>query len=226
MKNKSKLVTSDQKHIHPDLEAIIARHKHFEFKKPLENSSIKAFDLFLNKLDQHLNKKTIFDLGCGTGESTFYLSQKYPDHLIVGVDKSESRLSRHKAFKKDPPRNLIFLQCELIDFWLLAHRHRTQFELTKQYLLYPNPWPKQKLVKKRFHAHPLFETILSLAAEFELRTNWKIYAEEFVFALKLYGWEGSEVENYHPQEFITNFEKKYFLSEHQLYKVQVKKREA
>ena len=58
--------------------------------------------------------------------------------------------------------------------------HRSSF------LFFPNPWPKAySEIKRRFHAHPVFATMASLAPCLELRTNWRIYAEECAVALSI-----------------------------------------
>ena len=75
------------------------------------------------------------------------------------------------------------LQANLIDFWRLSVQ--TEWRLQKHYLLYPNPWPKKKHLQRRWHGHPVFPSILELGGELELRTNWKIYADEFNQAVNL-----------------------------------------
>jgi tRNA G46 methylase TrmB len=40
------------------------------------------------------NCKFILDAGCGTGRSSLVLGERFPDHIIVGVDRSLDRLGR------------------------------------------------------------------------------------------------------------------------------------
>lgn len=165
----------------------------------------------------------MLDSGCGTGTSTRTLAAMHPDCLVIGIDRSLSRLSRLGQsafpFRQD---NAIWVQAELASFWRLALE--AGWRLHHHYLLYPNPWPKPGQLQRRWHAHPVFPRILALGGVLELRSNWRIYAEEFRQALLLarpgmeirlesavseQDWEGIE----------TPFGLKYARSGHRLYRL-------
>jgi len=55
------------------------------------------------------NPKKILDIGCGPGNSTEVLYNKYPDAYILGVDKSEEMIKTAKT--KYP--NLDFKICDV-----------------------------------------------------------------------------------------------------------------
>jgi hypothetical protein len=43
----------------------------------------------------------VLDSGCGTGRSTMLLGQKYPNSIVVGVDRSLLRLTKNRDVKKE-----------------------------------------------------------------------------------------------------------------------------
>jgi tRNA (guanine-N7-)-methyltransferase len=100
--------------------------------------------------------------------------------------------------------------------------HTAQMVAKKVYLLYPNPSPKPEHLKRRWHAHPIFPTLLACAETLELRTNWAIYAQEFALALQSCGWRAVQEPLPLAQALsapISNFEAKYAASGHALWRV-------
>ena len=90
------------------------------------------------------------------------------------------------------------------------------------YLLYPNPWPKIGHLARRWHGHPVFPTLLELGGVLECRSNWRIYVEEFCFAVARLTPHTPRCEPYSPREALTPFERKYLASGHALYRAVVK----
>jgi len=220
---KSKIVTSNQLDIHEELINILVKYSCEEYKRPIADFSLKTFKEILTWVDRFDGKEIVLDLGCGTGESSFNLAKIYPNRLVIGIDKSFSRIERKNNFKKDLPSNVMIVRGELLDLCFLFYKATIQQRLIvyKQYLFYPNPWPKKKLIKRRFHANPVFAFMMKTSKQFELRTNWKIYAEEFLIASQFYEAKDVKIEEFTPTETISNFEQKYLLSDHNLFKVQV-----
>lgn len=196
--------------VHPSLVTTVKKYAKSEFLRPIPSHQL---DVFLT-IEQFIKKTTaplIIDSGCGTGHSSLNLAQMYPDHLVIGIDKSFCRLKRGSAKN---PGNLFLVRGELIDLWRLLAK--AKLSIKRHYLFYPNPWPKIGHLKRRFHAHPIFHTMVSLAPYFELRTNWDIYAKECYTALKVLGKRPSlslKTDN----EPISLFEKKYLKDSCSLY---------
>jgi tRNA G46 methylase TrmB len=217
MSNASSIVTSNQTGVHKDLESSIKKHLTNSFRKPYRPFSGEIFHQ-ANEIIQDSNLPIILDSGCGTGESSFILSEQNPDSLIVGIDKSEKRLDK---FISDESiyneNNLILIRADVIDIWRMIKQ--SNWNIKEHYLLYPNPWPKKDQIKRRWHGHPVFPEMLSLCHQIELRTNWKIYAEEFKFALELVVNQSVSIETINTDSFISPFEKKYYESGHELYRV-------
>jgi tRNA (guanine-N7-)-methyltransferase len=217
MSNKSSIVTSNQTGVHDALESSIKKHLANPFRKPYRPFSGEIFHK-ANEIIQDSDLPIILDSGCGTGESSFILSEQNQGALIVGIDKSEKRLD---SFIKDDniyhKGNLILIRADVIDIWRMIKQ--SDWDIKKHYLLYPNPWPKKVQLKRRWHGHPVFPEMLSLCNQIELRTNWQIYAEEFKVALELVVGESVSMEILEGSSFISPFEKKYYESGHELYRV-------
>nr|XP_061809038.1 tRNA (guanine-N(7)-)-methyltransferase-like [Nerophis lumbriciformis] len=160
----------------------------------------------------------LVDAGCGTGESTYALAREHRESWVVGIDRSAHRLSRPKGAngQGERPDNALMIQADLVGWLQLAALGRWQFDGI--YLLYPNPYPKPKHLQRRWHAHGIFPTLLALTSAVELRTNWRIYADELVQALRRYELD-STVARYKPDRPVSPFERKYQASGHELFKV-------
>ncbi len=211
-------VVSNQAGIHPQLKKIVNKHLSSHFQCPISDTQKHQFDRAWNWLQLQLQQQQrpfIIDCGCGTGMSSFLLAQQHPDKLIIGIDQSSHRL-RNSARYTAKQRNLYYIQARLEEFWLLALK--ADLHPDKQFLFYPNPWPKHKHLRRRWHGHPIFPVILKLCDKLELRTNWSIYAKEFHFALSLGGIDNQLLE-YRPQSPISRFELKYGASQHPLFRV-------
>ncbi|MCF6262061.1 MAG: methyltransferase domain-containing protein [Xanthomonadales bacterium] len=228
---KSREVISSQPGIHPDLRKVILKHSENEWKQPIRAHTGLAFERF-NRLRETAGfDGFILDVGCGTGQGTLQLAQQYPQSLLVGIDQSEQRLGRGvlRAEQKTLLNsgsvrigNCMLLRAEAADFWRLLSVEGLKPE--KIFILYPNPWPKPGQLLRRWHAHPVFPTLMALGSPIELRSNWKIYLQEFAQGVALLTDEKPEVKLLPTAKFAgvysTPFEKKYFESGHALWCLQ------
>lgn len=216
MKQPSREISSNQKGIHPDLEAIVEKYILSAFRKPITAFNLQAFEI-AEKWYQKNPDNFILDSCCGVGESTYHIARQYPDAMVIGVDQSEHRIESNSDWEL--PKNALLLRADLIDFWRLAADNG--WKLRRHFLLYPNPWPKKKHLQRRWHGHPVFPVLKQLGGELELRTNWQLYAEEFSLAMKLLTGQASMTEKWFPQSPITPFERKYQSSGQELYRVRL-----
>lgn len=215
--NDSRPVRSSQAGIHPRLERLLERCRNSTWDRPLHAASCRAFER-LRPVVEAERRPLVLDAGCGTGASTRALAVYFPDHLVIGVDKSRDRLGRIGA-SEFPWReeNAVWLRADLTTFWRLARQ--AGWALERHYLLYPNPWPKPGHLQRRWHAHPVFPELLGLGGRLELRTNWRIYAEEFAFVLNRFHGRSVKVTRLSVHRPLTPFERKYRDSGHPLYSV-------
>lgn len=212
MEANSRKVVSNQAGCHQDLDKIVLKHKQSQFLKPVAEHSIDAFEQIITAIQFH-NLPVIFDACCGVGDSTRNLAKQYPNYFVVGVDKSDFRLSKNR---QENPDNMILVRSDLNDFYRLAAQHNFKAEQHKIY--FPNPWPKSSHIGRRWHGAPVFSDLVKLSENIEVRSNWRIYLEEFQIALNHYGL-ASQIVEFKVENPITPFEKKYSNSGQQIFQL-------
>ncbi|WP_444679196.1 tRNA (guanine(46)-N(7))-methyltransferase TrmB [Halomonas sp. E19] len=217
----SRSITSNQDGPHQDLARRVERALAAPLRKPVAEHTRHAFARAQAWRERHMTGPAapplILDAGCGVGLSTRALAERFADHLVIGVDRSESRLSRnHGAL----PGNALLVRADLVDFWRLALS--AGWQPARHYLLYPNPYPKSAHLKQRWHGHPVFPVILALGGRLELRSNWRLYVEEFALAVAQVVGTLPSVERHSPGDaFLTPFERKYALSGQELWRLRI-----
>lgn len=221
--NNSRRIVDAQEGIHKNLKTVVKKHFLNIYQKPIAQHTQVAFDQIKDRVEKSISNGVplIFDSCCGTAMSTNLIAKDNPDALVVGIDRSNVRLS--KESNAQLPENILLVQAECADFWFLANS--AGWKLSKHTILYPNPYPKSKHLKRRWHGHPSFPVLLALGGEIELRTNWKVYAEEFCASVNFA--KNESYTNYHGVETLqtnrplTLFEKKYQEGGQKLYRLKV-----
>ena len=213
----SRPVSSNQTHPHPRLHALVARHRRHPLQRPPTAASRARFAELAALLEPD-PAPLILDAGCGTGAGTLALAGLHPDHRVIGIDKSARRLARSGVrgglLQRD---NCLLLQMRLEDFYPLCLA--AGWPVRHQYFLYPNPWPKAGHLRRRWHAHGLFPLIVRAGGVIELRSNWLIYAREFIASLSHYPAYRAELLPCPPRRPpLSPFEKKYAASGRPLYR--------
>lgn len=183
MQAQSRTVTSSQAGPHPRLAERVRRHLRGGWRQPVADHSRAAFAACVSRVEA-FRGPLLLDSGCGTGASTCMLAGRHPQALVLGVDKSEARLSRTRL--DTLPDNALLIRSDLVDFWRLALAAGWRFQ--RHFLFYPNPWPKSDQLQRRWHGHPVLPALLQLSDHLELRSNWRIYVEEWRVMLHLAGW--------------------------------------
>jgi tRNA (guanine-N7-)-methyltransferase len=190
----------------------VRRHLRADWREPVHPGSRRAFDGFLDSWDRRT--PLWLDAGCGTADAVHALAAAAPDRFVVGIDRSEARLGRAC---RPLPANAWLGRARLEDFWRLMDEHGIRAE--RQFLLYPNPWPKSAQLMRRWHGHPVLPVLLRTAGVLEIRSNWRLYVEEFAEAARLCGIETGEVVCFRPASPASAFERKYAASGHALYRL-------
>lgn len=134
--------------------------------------------------------------------------------MVVGIDQSAARLGR---FCEPVLPNMRLVRARAEDFWRLLRADGIR--PARHFLLYPNPWPKAAHLKRRWQGHPAFPELLSLGGRLELRTNWRVYADEFALAARICGIVAQPVVSFSVQSPLSPFERKYADSGHRLYRL-------
>lgn len=149
-----------------------AENKTFEnVFQPNRQEMIGGFDLKgnWNKEFFQNDNPIVLELGCGKGEYTVALAQKFPDKNFIGIDIKGARFWRGaKTAVENGMKNVAFVrtQIELIDYAF------AQNEISEIWITFPDPQIKFRRTKHRL-THPEF-----------LRKYHKVLAENGLVHLK------------------------------------------
>lgn len=214
MRKSSPRILTNQTGPHPKLEQIPVGTSAYMTYYPVSLNVLEICQKIKKEQDKS-DWGLLVDSGCGTGDSTINIAKSYPNYLVLGIDKSSKRLNQ--AQQKIKSENVRFITANLVEFWIGLKL--VNASIAANFILYPNPWPKQKHLKKRWHAHPVMPLLPMISNYIELRTNWRIYAEEFCNSLTKLTGAVMTVEKINPNNPISAFEEKYFESNHDLFRL-------
>ncbi len=126
-----------------------------------------------------LKKPIVLDIGCGTGHSSLFLATKYPESVIIGIERTKDKFSKFiKNIKNSEANNIIAINEDAIPFITQFINDRAIDEV---FILYPNPYPKAKQSNKRFHNMPFMSELIKKMkpqAKLTQATNILTYHEE------------------------------------------------
>lgn len=218
----SKAIVTNQTGIHDKLAEIVTKHLQHPSQKPYQAHTEQAFNE-VNAIVKAFNGDIILDSCCGVGQSSRLLAQQNPQALIIGVDKSAHRLNRNigevmQIDNEEPVSNYHLVRADLNDFYRLVLA--ANWPVKKHYVLYPNPWPKSKHLQRRWHGSAVFPEMIKIGQQMILRSNWRLYLEEFQAAITLAGLSGdiTAVNDIAP---LTPFEAKYQASDQQCWQLTI-----
>lgn len=218
----SKEIITNQEGIHEKLTEVVEKHLATLSKKPFQQHTLDAFEQVKERLKGHKGG-IILDACCGVGQSTRLIAKRHPEAFVIGVDKSAARINKDDQFLIEDTDtsqvdNFILVRADLNDFYRLLVNEK--WKINKHFILYPNPWPKSKHLQRRWHGSAVFPQIIALGQTIELRSNWRLYLEEFLQAAKIAGRAGhiSLVEEESP---LTPFEAKYQASGQQCWQLKI-----
>lgn len=207
----SREVQSNQDGLHPDLEKVVRRHLSSRWQAPVADFDRAAFAQAQRWREERGNDRPVMlDSGCGTGRSSVQLAIARPEALVIGVDQSAVRLAKSGRRFAPLPDNLLLLRSDCAGLWRLMLD--AGWQLARHQIFYPNPWPKSAHLKRRWHGHPVWPSMLALGGELELRSNWRVYLEEVQVALALSDRQAGIQVVSGEAEPVTDFEEKYHAS--------------
>lgn len=219
----SKTIVTNQPGIHEKLEEIVRKHLAYPSKKPYQQHTLDAFELANKRVQAHQGD-IILDSCCGVGQSTRLLAKQNPNALILGIDKSAHRINRNdeelvESIGAHEVDNFLLIRADLNDFYRLVVQ--AKWSVKKHYILYPNPWPKAKHIQRRWHGSAVFPEIISIGDEIILRSNWRLYLEEFQFSADIAGKNG-KITLVQDIQALTPFEAKYQASGQQCWQLLIR----
>lgn len=133
------------------------------------------------------NKKMALEIGAGNGEFSLQFSKQNPDWFLISLERTSAKSLAFQQKSQAYPhwrKNLYFVRADGVN--VITHLVPSgQFD--KIFILYPNPYVKEKQRNLRWHNMPFFTELLRKIkpnGDIELRTNLKWYAEEFQNQMK------------------------------------------
>ena len=202
--SSARSISTTQTQIHEKLDALVKRYQHATNQRPVSAHTREAFQRACDWLGDW-SGEIIIDSCCGVGESTARLAMANPKAKVIGLDKSQARLSKHSHYQQQAS-NYCVIRADVNDFWRLIAQHH--WPVSAHYLLYPNPYPKPAQVQKRWHACAAFVDLMALTPNVRVRSNWLIYLLEFAQAAQHYG-VASNLHQVSDGQAFTPFERKY-----------------
>ncbi|MCC5838791.1 MAG: tRNA (guanosine(46)-N7)-methyltransferase TrmB [Opitutales bacterium] len=120
----------------------------------------------------------VLELGCGHGHFLASYAEAHPELKFLGIDLVSRRiqLARGKAIRRNL-KNLAFLKAEASE--LLSALPST-VRVKAVFMLFPDPWPKQRHWKNRMVQRPLLQALhekLFPEGRFFFRTDHQGYFE-------------------------------------------------
>ena len=108
------------------------------------------------------NAPLLLELGCGKGDFANGLSRKYPDHVIIALERvpdvAMMALEKAAATADERPDNLRFIigHAQYLPDWFPPH------SIERIYVNFCDPWPKKGYFKRRLTAPSFLQTYRSL----------------------------------------------------------------
>ena len=135
-------------------------------------------DLLLPKLNEMKCNFFDIEIGCGHGHWLTEFSMSFSETFFVGVDLITKRVEKATAkMEKRNLENLLFYKAEAQEF--ISHIPDS-IKINNTYLMFPDPWPKNKHHKRRL-VQPSFLELLATktlpSGKFFFRTDFKPYFE-------------------------------------------------
>ncbi|MBX2814117.1 MAG: hypothetical protein KTR25_20070 [Myxococcales bacterium] len=212
----SSSVSSPQTEPDPRVSELVTKHLQCPWRRPIATHTLRAWECVQAVLSEEAQCPIVLDSGCGTGESARKLAECHPECWIVAADQSAYRLRLKASIRRSG--RIVWVRAELGDLWrLMLH---AKIQLKAHYLLYPNPWPKKQHLRRRWHGHPAFPTLLRLGGYFEARSNWSVYLQELAIAIHAATGTNTNLTVFRPtHRALSPFELKYAASGHELYRL-------
>ena len=166
----------------------------------------------------HNSSPIHIEIGMGKGKFIIQMAKEHPDTNFIGIEKYSSVLVRALNKREElETDNLLFLRMDAADI--------TEFfapgEVSKIYLNFSDPWPKDRHAKRRLTSIQhlrLYEHILKKDGCLQLKTDNRPLFDFSLEQLSEAGWNIEEM-TYHlhehgaaPNNIMTEYEEKFFQS--------------
>lgn len=135
------------------------------------------------------DKPIILELGCGKGEYTVGLAERFPDKNFIGIDIKGARMWRGlKTANEENINNLAFIRIRIN----LVHLCFGKNEVSEIWITFPDPHPKEIRTRKRLTSPQflkLYREFLKPDGIIHLKTDNIIFLEYTLDIIKEEGHE-------------------------------------
>ena len=158
------------------LEKFAENETFFNFFNP-DYQSIKNLDFHLKGNWQKEffknNNPIVLELGCGKGEYTINLAEKYPDKNFIGIDRKGARMWKGCKYSIEKEmKNVAFIRTQIAYIAQCFDKN----EVSEIWLTFPDPQPKRTKANKRLTS-PLYldfyKKIIQANGNIHLKTDDK-----------------------------------------------------
>ena len=152
---------------------LLYKYKIHGLRKGRKNNKFINYDFFKEsiinlKKDIKKNKKIILDIGSGSGENSLFLAKKNPKSLIIACDVfQDGNINLCNYLFKSKLNNVRLFNSNVIKLFDLLKADKYFDEI---WLLFPDPWPKN-----RHHKRRLIETTFFKISYPLLKSQGKIF---------------------------------------------------
>ncbi len=158
------------------------------------------------------------EIGCGVGMHPIKFARQHPDKFLVAIEHTHNKFNTFKRSLQQQPQPLTNLMAVHANAITWISKLVPAASVEQYFLLYPNPWPKEKQRNQRWHQMPFMHKLLQTlkpGGTLTLASNIPDYTAE-AEAFFQHAWQLQLVskkiinpepqDNYYPR---THFEKKY-----------------
>ena len=126
------------------------------------------------------------ELGCGKGEYTLGLAERFPDRNFIGIDRKGARLWRGcKNATVNGQKNAAFIRTKIEDL----HYFFAEGEVSEIWVTFPDPQPKKP--RKRLvspHFIDIYRPIMKPGCVIHLKTDSRLLYEFLLETIKEENW--------------------------------------
>jgi tRNA (guanine-N7-)-methyltransferase len=120
----------------------------------------------------------VMDIGVGTGDTTFYHAQNYPENNYLAIEVHKPGVGRLlNSIESKNLYNIKIISHDVID---VLKEQIPDRSLSQIFIFFPDPWPKKKHHKRRLINNSLLTLIkqkLTTNGRLHIATDWENYAE-------------------------------------------------
>ncbi|MEM7617700.1 MAG: tRNA (guanosine(46)-N7)-methyltransferase TrmB, partial [Pseudomonadota bacterium] len=201
----------------------LSNNKEFLLENKLSDYSINLNNLE-SLYDYYQNKSLSLEIGFGMGDFLGNIAAHYPNHYFIGCEPYINGVAN--LLEKIVAKKLNNIKIFSDDARLFLERLNNKINFEKIFILFPDPWPKKRHLKRRIVQEQLLNMLarnMLQAAELIIVTDDKNYAQHIYNILNKHcafdhdiGGNSSNNINSEKSMDITNewFQTKYYQKTH------------